>query len=233
MTHSRNASASSAIRKATLPADGYEGRSLRARADPMAVRPLRDRRYVVETDSGTYVVDLEERSCTCPDYAIRGARCKHLRRVAIEVNERRQPAPTERRSVCAVCGQSVFVPFETTGPQLCADDDFESGEFVRDRESGSALVVTNVVHRRADEVVVEDGTSRTVADYETNADYGDHEPVVEAVYLGSVRAVDGELEFDRARRYSFPASRLRHVDREETDRPRPDSFQSQFPLAEA
>lgn len=27
---------------------------------------------------GTYLVDVERESCTCPDARIRGARCKHL-----------------------------------------------------------------------------------------------------------------------------------------------------------
>ncbi|MUV57491.1 SWIM zinc finger family protein, partial [Halogeometricum sp. CBA1124] len=34
-------------RKTTLPVDGYTGRARRAREEPMAVRPLRDGRYVV------------------------------------------------------------------------------------------------------------------------------------------------------------------------------------------
>lgn len=36
----------------------------------MTIRPLRDRRYVVETDGGTYVVALDAGTCTCPDHAI-------------------------------------------------------------------------------------------------------------------------------------------------------------------
>ncbi|OYR74477.1 hypothetical protein DJ71_19235, partial [Halorubrum sp. E3] len=62
----------------------------------MTVRPLRDRRYVVETDGGTYVVALDAGTCTCPDHAIRGSRCKHLRRVAMEVTAGTVPAPDER-----------------------------------------------------------------------------------------------------------------------------------------
>lgn len=61
-------------------------RSARAWTEPMSVRRLPDGRYVIETDSGgTYVVDLEEALCSCPDHEIRKTRCKHLRRVAIEV----------------------------------------------------------------------------------------------------------------------------------------------------
>jgi hypothetical protein len=62
--------------KRRLPAAGACGRARRARIEPMAVRPLRDGRYVVETDGGTYVVDLEAADCTCPDHAIRDVRCE-------------------------------------------------------------------------------------------------------------------------------------------------------------
>jgi hypothetical protein len=166
----------------------------------MTVRPLRDRRYVVETEGGTYVVDLERRSCTCPDHALRGARCKHLRRVAIEITDGRIPAPHERPAVCAVCGRETFVPLDTTGPQLCDRHGFVPGDVVTDRETGSTLVVGRVTDRRADAVETREG--RVVADYETNRHYGRHEPVVEAVYLD-----------DRPprRRYQFPASRLQSI----------------------
>lgn len=211
MTHIRNTPASPASnRPTTLPAKGFTGRALRARTDPMVVRPLRDDRYVVETERGTYVVDLDGRSCTCPDHAIRGARCKHLRRVAIEVTEGRVPPPGKRRAVCAVCGDVTFVPTYEQGPHLCERHGFTPGDFVRDRETGSVLVVTAVSHARADEYETEEG--RTVADYETNADYGDHEPVVEAVYLESVRALGGLDTIGDVKRYGFPASRLTRLD---------------------
>ncbi|SEO57277.1 SWIM zinc finger [Halogranum amylolyticum] len=177
----------------------------------MVVRPLRDDRYVVETDHGTYVVDLDERSCTCPDHAIRGARCKHLRRVAIEVNEGRVPPPGKRSAVCAVCGVRTFVPIAERGPQLCDDHRFTPGEFARDRETGSVLVVTELTTERADEYETEEG--RTVADYETNVHYGGHEPVVEAAYVESLRAVDGVVDLEGVRRYGFPASRLQRLGR--------------------
>jgi hypothetical protein len=166
----------------------------------MTVRPLRDRRYVVETDGGTYVVDVERRTCTCPDHAIRGARCKHLRRVAIEITEGRVPAPHERPAACAVCGRETFVPLDATGSHLCDRHAFDPGEVVTDRETGSTLVVVSTTDRRADAVETREG--RLVADYETNRAYGRHEPVVEAVYLDDRRP---------RRRYSFPASRLRPI----------------------
>jgi hypothetical protein len=172
----------------------------------MAVRPLRDGRYVVETDGGTYVVDLEARTCTCPDHAIRGARCKHLRRVAIEVTERLVPAPDQRRATCAVCGRETFVPRTDPGPHLCPRHDRVPGDVVRDRETGSPLVVVTRRRGRADEVRTREG--RPVADYPTNGDYGRHEPVFDCVYLADARLVGDAIDPTDARRYSFPASRL-------------------------
>lgn len=197
MTHQAHTPASQHQR---LPPADATGRALRARTEPMTVRPLRDRRYVVETDGGTYVVDVERRTCTCPDHAIRGARCKHLRRVAIEITTGRVPAPDERPAVCAVCGRETFVPLDATGPQLCQRHAFAPGDVATDRETGTALVVVSTIAARADAVETREG--RRVADYETNRHYGRHEPVVEAVYLD-----------DRPprRRYRFPASRLRAV----------------------
>ncbi len=161
----------------------------------------------METDGGVYVVALDVGTCTCPDHAIRGSRCKHLRRVAIEVTAGTVPAPDERVGVCAVCGVETFVPFAATGPQLCVRHGFEPGDPVRDRETGKRLVVTGVTDARADAYRTEEG--RTIADYSTNADYGAHEPVVEAVYLESLRPTRDPAD---AKRYGFPASRLvRHT----------------------
>ncbi|MFB6107639.1 MAG: SWIM zinc finger family protein [Haloplanus sp.] len=213
MTHPENTPASlPATRpKTTLPAEGFVGRARRARAEPMAVRPLRDGRYVVETDSGTYVVDLETRTCTCPDHAIRGARCKHLRRVALEVTNRMVPPPGERTAVCAVCGARTFVPMAATGPHLCARHRLVPGEVVRDRETEDLLVVVHETGVRADDFETAEG--RRVADYETNADYGPQEPVYLAVYLDSLRRDDAA----EARQYAFPASRLHPERRRERD----------------
>ncbi|MGM0591294.1 MAG: SWIM zinc finger family protein [Halobacteriota archaeon] len=208
MTHTRHTSASPTrpVRgKTTLPAHDATGRSLRARIEPMAVRPLRDGRYVVETDGGTYVVDAEAETCTCPDFSIRNARCKHLRRVAIEIDAGEVPPPHMKAAVCAVCGERTFVSMAAEGPQLCDDHDLNPGAVVRDRETGSLLLVTGTTNRRADEVTTAEG--RLVSEYPSNERYGDHEPVFEAVYLASVRPDDVEL--DDLKRYSFPASRLR------------------------
>lgn len=228
MTHTRNAPASGTVstdragsdssrprqprvrRKTTLPADGYAGRERRARAEPMAVRPLRDGRYVVESEGGTYVVDAERAACTCPDSAIRGFRCKHVRRVTAEIDAGIIPAPDERERVCAVCGGRAFAPIDYGGPALCDRHDREPGEFVRDRETGALLAVVEQIGERADEVRT--GEGRVVADYETNANYGDHELVFATAYVDAMPAGgdrdDVLAAVEDEPRYLFPASRL-------------------------
>lgn len=188
--------------------DSRETRTTRARTEPMTIRPTRDRRYVVETDGGTYVVSLDAGSCTCPDAAIRGARCKHLRRVAMEVTNGTVPAPDERIGVCAVCGRETFVSTGAAGSYLCETHRPEPGEAVHDRETGKRLVVTAVTADRADATETDEG--RLVSEYATNADYGAHEPVVEAVYAGGSGAPDAGEPSER-KRYRFPASRLRRT----------------------
>jgi hypothetical protein len=175
----------------------------------MAVRPLRDGRYAVETAGETYVVDLDAHTCTCPDHRLRGARCKHRRRVALEVTEGLVPPPDERTAVCAVCGGRTFVPMAFDGPALCPHHDHRPGALVRDRETGDYLIVVAATGRRADRVETDEG--QPVADYPTNTAYGAHEPVFYAVYLDSLRR-DGEVK-----RYAFPASRLRPIDASTTD----------------
>ena len=175
----------------------------------MTVRALRDDTYLVDTESATYVVDLDDRSCTCPDHVVRGARCKHLRRVAIEVSEGLVPPPGKRAGACAVCGARVFVPVGDDGSHLCAAHRPDRGGFVRDRETGKLLVVTRVTDERADERETESG--RLIHEFESNREYGGHEPVVEAVYVAGRRPVDGRLDVSGERRYGFPASRLRRV----------------------
>lgn len=183
--------------------DDADDRSTRAATEEMTVRPLRDRRYVVETDGGTYVVALDAGTCTCPDHAIRGFRCKHLRRVAMEVTAGSIPAPDERVGACAVCGAETFVPLDADGSHLCERHEFEPGDVVRDRETDERVVVVAVTTERADAYRTEE--DRRVDEYATNAAYGAHEPVVEAVYVDAVRP--GRSVSD-CRRYAFPASRL-------------------------
>lgn len=211
MTRPEHTSASSDpdLRRPLAPdTSRLDERSARAWTEAMAVRALGAGRYAVESQSGaTYLVNLPRSDCTCPDHEIRGERCKHLRRVAIEVTEGNLPAPDERVGVCAVCGVETFVPLTASGPQLCEEHGFDRGDAVRDRETGKLLVVTRVTARRADEYRTDEG--RPIDAYPTNAAYGAHEPVVEAVYTESLGPAHG---VDDARRYGFPASRLVPVD---------------------
>src|SRR5699024_8145745 len=113
MTHTRNTPAS---RKESLVPDLDElpPRAARAWTDRMAVTALGDGRYAVDAESGaTYRVDLSRTRCSCPDHTIRGERCKHLRRVAIEITRERVPKPGFRAADCLSCGRETFVPEDT------------------------------------------------------------------------------------------------------------------------
>lgn len=191
-----------------LAAAGTGERARRARTDPMTLRPLGDGRLIIETDGGTYVVDSDHKRCTCPDHAIRGVRCKHLRRVAIDVAAGYVPPAGMREGVCAVCGQSQYTDVDQS-TALCAIHSFERGELVVDRETDVLLVVVEQTTARADSSRTDDG--RLIADVETNENYGDHEPVIEAVYASALAdAPTGQLP----KQYGFPASRLIHTDRD-------------------
>lgn len=183
-------------------------RSARAWTERMAVHPLGRGRYAVDSQSGaTYVVTLPASDCSCPDHEIRGERCKHLRRVAIEINEGRVPPPGKERGTCAACDREGFVP--EGGPALCGDCFLERGDVARDRETGDLVVVVRATDRRADEVTVGD-TDTTVAAYETNRDYPDDDPVVEVVYPFS----EPRADLADLKRYSFPLSRLERQDQQ-------------------
>jgi hypothetical protein len=188
--------------------DGLDDRAVRAWTESMAVRPLDGARYAVDSGSGaTYVVDLGERTCTCPDHAIRGARCKHLRRVAVEVTRGRAPPPGHERDRCASCDRPAFVPEDA--PSLCRDCRLDPGDPVRDRETGDLLIVDRVTTDRADEVTVAehdagsgDAGAHTVAEHPTNRQYAPGDIVIEAIYPFSAPA--GE----EPKRYAFPRRRL-------------------------
>lgn len=178
-----------------------DGRSARAWTEPMAVTALGEGRYEVENSEGrTYVVDLPESDCTCPDHRIRGESCKHLRRVAIEVTRGQVPAPGKVRGTCRGCEREAFVPEDD--PAFCRACRLEPGDLATDRETGDAVLVVRVTDERADAVEV-DGTGRSVADYETNDGYPADDPVVEVVY-----PFGGNEPLAERRRYSFPHSRL-------------------------
>ena len=186
-------------------------RAARAWTERMAVRPLGGGRYAVDSQSGaTYVVDLLHGRCTCPDHEIRGERCKHLRRVAIEVTSHRVPPPWKRRATCAQCGVETFVPEASGDPALCGACTFEPGDVVLDRETGDRLAVARVTTVRADEYVVESADC-TVSEYETNAGYPDEDLVVEASYLGET------VRRETPRVYAFPHSRLAGTDQQLLD----------------
>ncbi|MUV85769.1 SWIM zinc finger family protein [Natronomonas sp. CBA1123] len=206
MTHPEHTPASSdSSRRRPLAPDTrrLDDRSARAWTEPMAVRPLGSGRYAVDSSSGaTYVVDLPRGDCSCPDHEIRGERCKHLRRVALEVTERRVPAPGKRRADCAVCGHESFVP--ESGAAVCGDCWLERGDIATDRETGDTVVVYRLTDERADERYI-DAAGCTVAEYPKNEGYPPDDPVVEVVYPFSGDADSG---LDERPRYAFPYARL-------------------------
>jgi hypothetical protein len=194
--------------------DGHRAldeRSVRARTEEMTVLALGSGRYAVHSESGNdYLVDVHEGRCSCPDHAIRGARCKHLRRVAIEITAGAVAPPSHVASTCASCGGFALVPPGASEPHLCATHAFAVGDRVRDRETGEVVVVMAVSAERADAVTVP-GRDVTVAEYETNAAYPASDPVVAAVYP-SVRVTGDGARPESLRVYSFPLSRLERGD---------------------
>lgn len=221
MTHTQNTAASTEYIMSTRNDGGGERtpkeplvpdlgrmdeRSVRAWTEAMAVETLGSGRYAVEGQSdNTYVVDLPAGDCTCPDHTIRGERCKHLRRVAIEVNRGRVAPPGKVRGTCEACGREAFLP--ETGPALCDACRLDPGDFVTDRETGDLVVVARVTDRRADEVTI-GSKGLSVADYPTNEGYPTDDLVVEVVYPFS----RPDVRFADLPRYSFPLSRLARRD---------------------
>ncbi|WP_066383498.1 SWIM zinc finger family protein [Halalkalicoccus paucihalophilus] len=199
---------------ASLPTSEHEldRRSIRARTEPMAVTALGDALYEVETDHDTsYLIDLRSCRCSCPDYVFRSVRCKHLRRVAIEITEGRTPPPGQLAVACAVCGEELFVPeADADRPQYCGTDALEPGAFVRDRETGDRLLVVAVSDRRADRTEV-GRSAYSVATYPNNRSYDPADRVVGAVYPQSIEMTGSGPEPDALRVYSFPHARLERV----------------------
>ncbi|GCF13603.1 hypothetical protein Harman_15380 [Haloarcula mannanilytica] len=181
-------------------------RAARAWTEHMAVRPRAGSTYAVTTESdSTYLVDIAQRTCSCPDNRIRGERCKHLRRVAIEITARRVAPPGKERATCDACGTVTFVATDAEAPHLCGNCRLETGDIVQDRETGNRLVVVRVADERASEWTIE-ATDETVADYDTNDGYPPDDPVVLATYLSDA------VRTDDPREYAFPRSRLRRVE---------------------
>ncbi|WP_336035544.1 SWIM zinc finger family protein [Halobacterium yunchengense] len=184
------------------------GRSRRARREAMRVRKVGDAAYEVWSPSGhVYDVDLDAGRCTCPDHRFRGVRCKHLRRVAIEVTLGNVPAPGEREATCNACGRSLFADSDDADPVYCEDCELDPGETVVDRETDSLVVVVESTDDRADEVEVPE-RGWTVADHYSNRDYDPGDRVVDVLYP-LPRGVDpADVSPRDLRRYSFPRGRL-------------------------
>ncbi|WP_306054521.1 SWIM zinc finger family protein [Natronococcus wangiae] len=196
--------------KTPLPvpsAESLEERSRRARTEPMSVLALGDGLYEIESASDhTYLVDLEGGRCTCPDHVFRGVRCKHIRRVAIEITEGRTPPPGKIAVACHDCDDAVFVDEDAPGPYYCDEHAIWPGDRVVDRETGDRLTVVDVSELRADAVRLE-ATGRTVAEYETNANYDADVPVVGAIYPHATVARNGVVP-ESLKVYVFPRTRL-------------------------
>jgi hypothetical protein len=203
--------AAPARRRLPLPSEALDERSRRARNEAMAVRSFGTNVYEVTGESGgTYLVDLGAARCTCPDYRFRDARCKHLRRVAIEVTEGRIPPPGHVTAVCAECGGRAFVPNGAEPPHYCEAHRLAPGDRARDRETGDEVLIVATAHLPADAVSVPD-RAVTVADYETNTDYPADDPVVGAVYVRSAHIDEDGPDPPTLRVYTFPRSRLEPV----------------------
>jgi len=181
-------------------------RAVRAWTERMGISQREDGTYAVTTESGhTYRVALHDRTCSCPDHRIRGERCKHLRRVAIEITAKRLAPPGKVRARCDACGTVTFADADAAPPHRCRHCRLVAGDVVLDRETGKRLVVARVTDERADERVIE-ATGDTVAAYVKNDGYPADDRVVEATYLtDAARSVS-------PRRYVFPRSRLARTD---------------------
>ncbi|SNZ15642.1 SWIM zinc finger [Natronoarchaeum philippinense] len=186
---------------------GVDERTRRAFTERMRVTAIGGGTYEVDSQSGhSYLVDLEGGRCTCPDHVYRGERCKHLRRVAIDVSEGRVPPPGKMAVDCAVCGVELFVDEGAHAPHLCGDHEFGVGDLVYDRETGNRVLVVGTPERRADDISIRRGHS--VADHYSNADYPEDDAVVAAVYPQSLQfTADGPVP-PSLTVYTFPRSRL-------------------------
>lgn len=97
-------------------ASAIEPRTRRARSEDMLVA-LRQSGgiYTVRGESGnTYRVDIATGECSCPDQQKRSTeRCKHLRRVEMEIRERTVPTPDGRLPERPVADGGAGTDFET------------------------------------------------------------------------------------------------------------------------
>jgi hypothetical protein len=177
----------------------------------MAVKPFGGAYLVDAEDEATQFVTLGDSSCSCGG-SDGDDRCKHVRRVAIEINLGRVPPPSGHSIPCQGCGDRVDVSVADDPPHLCPDCDVEPGDLVFDREgdADTPLLVVSAPGLPADEVAVP-GADVTVAAYPGNGDYRSSAPVVEAVFPQAVST-------DRPpRRYLFPVPRLTKPESVEED----------------
>jgi len=189
--------------------DGDRARAERARDERMRVVATGSGRYEVTGESGaTYEVDLEAGRCACPDHQFRGVRCKHLRRTAMEVTAGTVPAPGERATTCANCGERLHVDEDTEDPVYCEDCTLAPGEFVVDRETDTLVVVVETTGERADEVVIP-SRGWTVAEHYSNEDYDPEDVVVDVLYPLDRDATADQVAARPPQRYAFPRGRLR------------------------
>ncbi|WP_263021050.1 SWIM zinc finger family protein [Natronobiforma cellulositropha] len=211
MTHTQHTHASPKTALPLPPDRQLDERSRRARAEPMAVLALGDGLYEVESEEEhTYLVDIDAGRCTCPDHVFRGVRCKHVRRVAIEITDGRVPPPGRIVRECAECARPLIVEEETPTPVYCPAHTLYPGDAVRDRETGDRLTVVDVSPLRADHVRIRE-TECTVSEYGSNASYDPDVPVVGAVYPHARVARNGVVP-DSLKVYVFPRPRLERVE---------------------
>ena len=107
-------------------------RGARALTEYMTVLPEGGDVYSVTTESGSeYAVDAREGRCTCLDHQHRGARCKHLRRVAFATGAEPIPAVVDRGAVDPDLGAHVDAT-----PRVAATD---GGEILDAGDDGEIL----------------------------------------------------------------------------------------------
>lgn len=198
-------------RRAVVPNGHRDSRVARALTERMAVVPVGDGVYDVVTDGDTvYTVNVEDRSCTCPDHRIRGTTCKHLYRVTHDIEAGAVPGPEERNATCVNCGTDFHAPAAQVDPVYCPACTLSPGEPVRDRERGDVLIVVRSTNRRANQVTVP-GTDHTVAAHPGNERFDPADLVVEAMYPLPAGLTSDAVQSRRVRRYSFPRRRLERV----------------------